>query len=69
MRRKRDDKFVHKRRGDIAVVSYTSVTGGVGYRIKGARREYYSEWKNFLKNWKPLVDETDPPTREHVRDE
>lgn len=48
------DKFLHKKRGDICVVNFTSVDGDVNYRIKFQRHSRYSTRKNFLKNWKPL---------------
>lgn len=56
----RHDLFVHKKRGQIAVINSTSVTGEVNYRIKGARRCYFSKPTNFLKNWKRLEYDTKP---------
>lgn len=38
----------------IAIVNYRSVNGDVSYRIKGARRIYYSSEANFCRNWEPL---------------
>lgn len=48
---------------NIAVVLYRSASGGVGYRIKGAKREYYSTRENFLRNYTPL-----PPDPPEVKD-
>lgn len=57
------DRFVHKRLSHSCVVEYTSVTGGVGYRIRGQRHTRYSELHNFHKNWKrPEREESEQPS-------